>query len=49
MADNGGFRSQPISNDELKKMIIGLDFNKSNINGSIPAHVLKDTCDTFIH
>ena len=25
-----------------------MDYNKSNFNGSIPANVLKDTCDTFI-
>ena len=25
-----------------------MDCNKSNLNGSIPANVLKDTCDTFI-
>ena len=46
--DNGEFRFQPISTDELKKVIIGLDCNKSNLNGSIPANVLKDTCDTLI-
>ena len=47
-ANNGEFCFQPISTDELKKIIIGLDCNKSNLNGSIPANVLKDTCDTFI-
>ena len=46
--DNGEFRFQPISTEELKKIIIGLDCNKSNLNGSIPANILKDTCDTFI-
>ena len=46
--NNGEFCFQPISTDELKKIIIGLDCNKSNLNGSIPANVLKDTCDTFI-
>ena len=45
--DNGQFRFQPISTDELKKVIIGLDRNKSKLNGSIPANVLKDTCDTL--
>ena len=45
---NGEFRFQPISTEELKKIIIGLDCNKSNLNGSIPANVLKDICDTFI-
>ena len=45
---NGQFRFQPISTDELKKVIIGLDCNKSKLNGSIPANVLKDTCDTLI-
>ena len=25
-----------------------MDYNKSNFNGSIPANVLKHTCDTFI-
>ena len=25
-----------------------MDSNKSNLNGSIPANVLKDTCDTSI-
>ena len=45
---NGEFRFQPISTDKLKKIIIRLDCNKSNLNGSIPANVLKDTCDTFI-
>ena len=33
---------------ELKKVIIGLDCNKSNVNRFIPANVLKDTYDTFI-
>ena len=47
-ADNGESRFQPISTAELKKIIIGLDCNKSNLNGSIPANILKDTCDTFI-
>ena len=46
--DNGQFRFQPISTEELKKTIIGLDCNKSNFNGSIPANVLKDTSNTFI-
>ena len=46
--DNGQFRFQPISTEELKKIIIGLDCNKSNFNRSIPANVLKDTCNTFI-
>ena len=45
---NGQFRFQPISTDELKKVIIGLDCNKSKLNGSITANVLKDTCDTLI-
>ena len=47
-ADNAELRFQPISTKELKKIIIGLDCNKSNLNGCIPANVLKDTCDTFI-
>ena len=46
--DNGEFGFQPISTEELKKIILGLDCNKRNLNGSIPASVLKDTCDTFI-
>ena len=46
--DNGEFRFQPISTEKLKKIIIGLDCNKSNLNGSIPGTVLKDTCDTLI-
>ena len=46
--DNGEFHFQPISNDELKKIITGLDCNKTNLNGSIPANVLKDTYNTFI-
>ena len=46
--DNGEFRFQPTSTEKLKKIIIGLDCNKSNINGSIPENVLKDACDTFI-
>ena len=45
--DNGEFRFQPISTEKLKKIIMGLDCNKSNLNGSIPANVLKDTCDIF--
>ena len=45
--DNGEFCFQPISTEKLKKIIMGLDCNKSNLNGSIPANVLKDTCDTF--
>ena len=46
--DNGEFHFQPISTDELKKIITGLDCNKTNLNGSIPANVLKDTYNTFI-
>ena len=46
--DNGEFRFKPVLTDELKKIIIGQDSNKSNLNGSIPANVLKDTCDTSI-
>ena len=46
--DNGEFHFKPVLTDELKKIIIGLDSNKSNLNGSIPANVLKDTCDTSI-
>ena len=46
--DNGEFCFLPISTEELKKIILGLDCNKRNLNGSIPASVLKDTCDTFI-
>ena len=34
--DNGEFHLQPISSEELKKIITGLDCNKSNLNGSIP-------------
>ena len=33
---------------ELKNIIIVLDFNKSNLNASIPVNVLKDACVTFI-
>ena len=46
--DNEEFRFQPILTEEPKKIIIDLDCNKSKLNGSIPANVLKDTCDTFI-
>ena len=46
--DNREFRFQLISTKRLKKIIIGLDCNKSNLNGSIPANVLKDRCNTFI-
>lgn len=46
--DNGEFRFQPISTLELKNIIIVLDFNKSSLNASIPANVLKDTCVTFV-
>ena len=46
--DNGEFHFLPISTDELKKIITGLDCNKTNLNGSIPANVLKDTYNTFI-
>ena len=46
--DDGQFRFQSISTDELKKVIIGLDCKKSKLNGSIPANALKDTCDTLI-
>ena len=46
--DIGEFRFQTISTEELKKVIIGVDRNKSNLNGSISANVLKDICDTFI-
>ena len=38
--DNGEFRFQPTSNEELKKLIIDLDCNESNLNGSIPANAL---------
>ena len=27
---------------------MGLDSKKSNLNGSIPANVLRNTCDTFL-
>ena len=46
--DYGEFYFQPISTEELKKIIIGLDCNKSNLTGRIPANVLKDTCPTFV-
>ena len=46
--DNGEFRFQPNSTDELKKIITDLDCNKSNLNGFIPANVLKEECYTFI-
>ena len=46
--DNGEFHFRPISIEELEKIIISLDCNKSNLNGSISAKVLKDICDTFI-
>ena len=46
--DNGEFRFQSILTEEPKKIIIDVDCNKTNLNGSIPANVLKDTCDTFI-
>ena len=46
--DNGEFRFQPNSTDELKKIITDLDCNKSNLNGFIPANVLKEACYTFI-
>ena len=46
--DNREFRFQPISTKRLKKIIIGLDCNKSNFNGSTPANVLKDRCNTLI-
>ena len=29
-------------------IIIGLDCNKSNLTGSVPANVLNDTCDTYM-
>ena len=46
--DNGEFCFQPNPTEELKKIIIGLDCSKSNLNGSIPTNFLKDKCDTFI-
>ena len=46
--DSGDFRFQQISTEKLTKVIIGLDCNKSNLNGSIPANLLTDTCDTFV-
>ena len=46
--DNGEFHFQPISTDEPKKIITGLDCNKTNLNGSILANVLKDTYNAFI-
>ena len=46
--DNNEFHFRPISNEELKKVILDLDCNKSNLNGSIPANILKDTCDIYI-
>ena len=38
--DNGEFRFQPTSTEELNKLIIDLDGNESNLNGSIPANAL---------
>ena len=32
----------------MKNEVIGLDYKKSNVNGSIPANVLKSICNTFI-
>ena len=46
--DNGEIRFQPISAEELRKIIIGLDCNKSNLNGSIPVNILKDKRNSFI-
>ena len=46
--DNGEIRFQPISTEELRKIIIGLDCNKSNLNGSIPVNILKDKRNSFI-
>ena len=46
--DNGEYRFQSISPDKLKKIIIDLDCNKTNLNGSIPDNVLKGKCDNFI-
>ena len=45
---NGEFCFHPISTEKLEKMFIGVDCNKSNLNGSIPANVLKDTCDNSL-
>ena len=33
--DHGEFRLHPISTDELKKIVIGLDCNKSNLKGGM--------------
>ena len=38
--DNGEFRFQPTSTEELKNLIIDLDCNESNFNGSIPPNAL---------
>ena len=46
--DNGEIRFQPISAEELRKIIIGLDCTKSNLNGSIPVNILKDKRNSFI-
>ena len=46
--DNGEIRFQPISAEELRKIIIGLDCNKSNLNASIPVNILKDKRNSFI-
>ena len=46
--DKAEFHFQPISTESFKKIIIGLDCNKSNLNGFIPTNVLKGTCDDFI-
>ena len=43
--DDGEFRFQPISTEELKKVIIGLDCNKSNLNGSIGGNAIIQEID----
>ena len=42
------FHIQFISTEEMKNEVIGLEYKKSNVNGSIPANVLKSICNTFI-
>ena len=36
------------STEKLKKIVIGLDCNKSDLNGSVPENLLKYTWHTFI-
>ena len=42
------FNFRKVSTDEVKKIILSLNSNKSSLSGSIPADILKLYCDTYL-